>query len=72
MLKEGNLQLHKIASNNKDVLNPFPEEDLDKSLRTLDLTPDILPVQRSLGLGWDCFVFSVTNEKKRAHPQKEV
>ncbi|XP_052817602.1 uncharacterized protein LOC128243724 isoform X1 [Mya arenaria] len=64
----GKVRLHKIASNDKRVLNAFPEEDLEKNLKTLDLSEDNLPTQRSLGLSWDlendCFVFQVADQKK--------
>ena len=73
---EGGLRFHKIASNDKNVLSAFPEEDLDKGLKTLDLTEDMLPVQRSLGLSWDlkhdCFVFKVAEHKSTAYTKRTV
>ena len=64
----GNLRLHKIASNSKDVMSSFPSEDLAKDLALLDLNKDVLPLQRSLGLNWnlqtDNFTFCVSSEIK--------
>ena len=56
------LRLHKVASNDVNVMRSFPAEDLAKDLKSLDLG-ERLPMQRSLGLGWDLnsdnFVFKV-------------
>lgn len=64
----GNLRLHKIASNSKKVMGAFPSEDLAKDLAYLDLSEADLPLQRSLGLSWnlgtDTFTFLVSEEKK--------
>ena len=64
----GNLRLHKIASNSKEVMSSFPSEDLAKDLALLDLNKDVLPLQRSLGLNWnlqtDNFTFCVSSEMK--------
>ena len=64
----GNLRLHKIASNSKEVMSAFPSEDLAKDLALLDLNKDVLPLQRSLGLNWnlqtDNFTFLVSSEMK--------
>ncbi|XP_063397214.1 uncharacterized protein LOC134681506 [Mytilus trossulus] len=51
--KIGNIELHKIASNNKEVMNAFPQEELAKNLKEIDLDCDRLPSQRSLGINWD-------------------
>ena len=60
---EGNIRLHKIASNSSRVMDAFPTEDLGKDLKCLDFEKDYLPVQRSLGLAWDLnhdsFVFDI-------------
>jgi len=62
-LKEGGLRLHKIASNEEEVMTAFPNEDLAKGLKNLDLQKDDLPIQRSLGLRWelmsDSFCFDI-------------
>jgi len=60
-LTASNLRLHKIASNRKGVLAAFPSLDHASDLRSLDLSSDDLPTQRSLGLEWnireDAFTF---------------
>lgn len=53
MLAQSNLRLHKIASNNTEVMRAFPGEDLAKGLQDLDIGQDSPPMQHSLGLGWD-------------------
>lgn len=64
----GKLRLHKFASNNREVLDSFPQSDLAKDLCNLDLCNDTLPMQRSLGLSWDIetdqFTFSTCKEEK--------
>ena len=66
--EHGNIRLHKIASNSKEVMSSFPSEDLAKDLAVLDLNKDVLPLQRSLGLNWnlqtDVFTFCVSDEMK--------
>ena len=53
-LKEhGNLRLHKIASNDPEVMKAFPNEDLAKDLTGLTFDSDDVPLQRSLGMHWD-------------------
>ncbi|XP_040077158.1 uncharacterized protein LOC120849101 [Ixodes scapularis] len=53
MLAVCNLRLHKIVSNSSRVMEAFPKEDHTKDLRELDLSYDIPPIQRSLGICWD-------------------
>ncbi|XP_014673822.1 PREDICTED: uncharacterized protein LOC106814066 [Priapulus caudatus] len=64
----GNIRLHKISSNNKEVMKAFLPQDLAKDLKDLDLGNDLLPLQRSLGLVWDLetdsFTFRVSEEEK--------
>ncbi|XP_060562316.1 uncharacterized protein LOC132721945 [Ruditapes philippinarum] len=66
--EEGNIRLHKIASNSPEVMSAFNKEDLGSDLKTLDLFQDTLPVQRSLGVSWDLkqdnFIFDVVIENK--------
>lgn len=71
MKNEGNLRLHKVASNKEDVMSAFASDDLAKDLKALkdlDIGNDQLPVQRSLGLNWDLmsdtFTFRATAAKK--------
>ncbi|KAK3104599.1 hypothetical protein FSP39_005889 [Pinctada imbricata] len=62
LMNEAKIRLHKIVSNDMDVMNSFPTEDLEKNLKTLDIYADELPMQQSLGLSWDinsdCMTFS--------------
>ncbi|XP_078311581.1 uncharacterized protein LOC144618784 [Crassostrea virginica] len=64
----GNLRLHKIASNSREVIREFCPDDLSKELKSLELTDNSLPVQRSLGLYWnmnsDTFTFQISSEEK--------
>jgi hypothetical protein len=64
----GNLHLHKIASNSKDVVRGFCPNDLSKELKSVELSDDCLPVQRSLGLYWnmetDAFTFQISSDEK--------
>lgn len=50
LLTGGNLRLHKVASNNKDVVNAFPPEERASDLKNMDN----VPLQRSLGLSGAC------------------
>ena len=65
---EGRMRLHKIASNDPAVMAAFPADDLAKDLKHLDLSRDELPLQHSLGLGWDlnqdAFVFHMSSVNK--------
>jgi hypothetical protein len=62
---EGNIKLHKIASNHKEVMQAFPSEDLSNDLVNLELSNQSLPVQHSLGVRWslesDAFLFNITS-----------
>ncbi|XP_061193706.1 uncharacterized protein LOC133201933 [Saccostrea echinata] len=64
----GNIKLHKIASNHKNVMSAFSKDDLSKEIKLLDLEKDSLPIHQSLGLSWDLstdsFVFHVDFAKK--------
>lgn len=68
MLARANLRLHKIASNDAKVTRAFPSEDRASELCDLDLSKDVKPVQRSLGVYWDLetdtFTFRVSHENK--------
>ncbi|XP_052770823.1 uncharacterized protein LOC128210513 [Mya arenaria] len=50
--ENGKIRLHKIASNDVEIMNKFPKEELSTTFKDLDLD-DTLPVQHSLGLTWD-------------------
>lgn len=63
-----NLRLHKIASNNAEVMAAFPSDDHASDLKDLDPEAADLPMQRSLGVSWDLkndtFTFQVSDEHK--------
>lgn len=67
-LSESNLPLHKIASNHPAVMEAFGAEDHAKSSKELDLSKEIAPMQRCLGLCWeiatDTFTFAVADSDK--------
>ena len=60
-LSKNSLRLHKIASNDSEVMKAFDKEDLALDLKSIDFDVNDLPTQRSLGLEWDlnldAFVF---------------
>ncbi len=66
LLAESNIKLHKISSNNHQVMEAFPTSDRGNDLKDLDLSVDPLPLQRSLGVSWclktDCFMFQVSSD----------
>lgn len=66
--KEGNLRLHKIASNSDEVMNAFSADDLAKDLKDPVFGTDALPIQRSLGMSLDLktdmLTFQVTIDDK--------
>ncbi|PIK56801.1 hypothetical protein BSL78_06270 [Apostichopus japonicus] len=68
MQAESNINLHKIASNSREVVKAFDVDDRAKGIKDLDLSSDPLPLQRSLGMLWDldtdAFTFSVSSEDK--------
>ena len=59
LCSKGNLCLHKVCSNSKEVLHTVPEEQ--RAVKTVDLLQDSLPSQRTLGMEWcmetDTFIF---------------
>lgn len=67
-LAASNLRLHKIAANRAKVMDAFPNDNLAKDIKCLDLSTDDLPDQRSLGVKWnlmsDTFSFQVPDTEK--------
>lgn len=68
MLAESNIRLHKIASNGSRIMQAFPQVDLAKDLKDIDVGVEPLPLQRSLGLSWnvetDRFTFCMSRDEK--------
>ncbi|XP_050419539.1 uncharacterized protein LOC126832715 [Patella vulgata] len=65
---EGGLRLHKIVSNREEVMTSFPREDLATDLKDLPLNVEALPIQRSLGVGWnlesDMFLYHIRTDEQ--------
>ncbi|VDI42553.1 Hypothetical predicted protein [Mytilus galloprovincialis] len=53
LMKEGNLRLYQIATNNQDAMNAFSQDDIVSHLKDIDLGVSEAPMQRSLGLYWN-------------------
>ncbi|XP_060073922.1 uncharacterized protein LOC132553679 [Ylistrum balloti] len=64
----GNIRLHKISSNKREVLEAFRVNDLSGDIGDLDLQDDSAPFQRSLGLYWklsrDIFTFNSDSTRR--------
>ena len=52
LCKKGGFRLHKIISNNKEVIEAIPLEERAKGIQDLDPTRDSLPIERALGVQW--------------------
>lgn len=64
LMEYGNLRLHKFASNSPEVMAAFSPSDLASNLKDLNLDADDKPLQRSLGLNTDNFLFQLSTEDK--------
>ncbi|XP_064630374.1 uncharacterized protein LOC135489117 [Lineus longissimus] len=62
--QKGNVRLHKLASNSREVLESIPPSERAKDIMELDLSLDDLPIERALGIQWciesDVFQFRLT------------
>ena len=52
LLAKGGFNLHKFISNSKEVIEAIPKEQRASGIKELDLTRDILPIERALGVQW--------------------
>ena len=63
LCKEGGVRLHKFMSNNRYVLQTVHPDDYAKNVKSLDMSSNPLPVERTLGILWcaesDTFQFHV-------------
>ena len=63
LCSKGKFNLHKFASNKREVLEALPVETRAKDIQQIDLSRDALPLERTLGILWcaqgDCFKFKV-------------
>ena len=53
LLEKGGLQLTKVMSNEREVLNAFPPEHRAPAVKDLDVNLNSLPMDRALGIHWD-------------------
>ena len=49
---KGGFNLHMFVSNHKAVIDSISQDDRSKVLQNLDITKDMLPVERALGVQW--------------------
>ncbi|XP_067027926.1 uncharacterized protein [Acropora muricata] len=49
---EGGFNLHKFVSNDKEVVEATSKEQRAKEIREFDMTKDLLPMERALGVQW--------------------
>ena len=52
LLAKGGFNLHKFISNSKEVNEAIPKEQRASGIKELDLSSDILPIERPLGVQW--------------------
>ncbi|XP_067030836.1 uncharacterized protein [Acropora muricata] len=68
LLRRGGFNLTKWICNSRAVLEKIPQSDRAKKVKDLDLSHDVLPVERALGVHWnverDEFVFKIQVKDK--------
>ncbi|CAG2224946.1 unnamed protein product [Mytilus edulis] len=68
LITGGKIRLHKIVSNNSEVVKSFETKDLAESITEIDFNSESTCLQRSLGLCWnvvkDSFAYQLTKEEK--------
>ena len=68
LLRRGGFNLTKWIYNSRAVLENTPQSDRAKEVKDLDLSHDVLPVERALGVHWnverDEFVFKIQVKDK--------
>lgn len=52
LLAKGGFNLHKFISNSKEVIKAIPKEQRASGVKELDLSRDVLPIERALGEQW--------------------
>jgi len=52
LCKKGGFNLHKFISNRREVIEAILVEQRAKELKELDMTKDLLPIERALGVQW--------------------
>ncbi|VDH98897.1 Hypothetical predicted protein [Mytilus galloprovincialis] len=68
LITGGKIRLHKIVSNNSEVVKSFETKDLAESITEIDFNSESTCLQRSLGLCWnvvkDSFTYQLSKEEK--------
>ncbi|CAC5372314.1 unnamed protein product [Mytilus coruscus] len=68
LITGGKIRLHKIVSNNSEVVKSFETKDLAESITEIDFNSESTCLQRSLGLCWnvvkDIFTYQLSKEEK--------
>ncbi|XP_063592525.1 uncharacterized protein LOC134769716 [Penaeus indicus] len=68
LCKLAGFTLHKFSSNKKEVISAISPEVMSDNIKSLDLTKDTLPMERTLGIEWciesDTFQFRVNFSSK--------
>ena len=63
MCAAGGFNLTQFMSNSRDVLNNIPEEERAKGIKNVNLSTQLLPIERALGVSWcietDSFCFRI-------------
>ena len=52
LLANGRFNLNKFVSNSKEVIEGIPKEQRASGIKELDLTKDVFPIERALGVKW--------------------
>lgn len=52
LCKKGGFNLHKFISNRRQVIEAIPVKQYAKEIKELDMTKDLLPIERALGVQW--------------------
>jgi hypothetical protein len=69
MCQKGGFRLHKFTANKREVIESIPVDYRATGVKELDLSHDILPIERVLGMEWyiesDSFRFLITLKDRR-------
>ena len=52
LCNKGGFNLHKFISNRREVIETIPVEQRAKEIKELDVTKDLLPIERALKVQW--------------------
>ena len=68
LCSKGGFQLHKVASNSKEVIESVPKEDVATTLKSLDVREQNLPLENAVGVQWclesDSLLFRINIQDK--------